>query len=291
MKLKEKINGGKFAILAEIEPPKGSDTTNMVKNATRVKGVVDAFIVPEMSNAVMRMSALGGALILQGRGMETVMQICCRDRNRLALQADILAANGCGITNIMAVTGEDTGFGDHHQARDVYDIKQIELLQAIQKLQSGRDMAGIELEGSPEFLVGSVANAGAGGKDLDREMVEMDAKIMAGCEFFIIPPVFDLGAVKPFLDRVEERNARVIPTVLLLKSLGMARYITRNMDNVHIPNEIIKRIQKAPDKARECVHLASEMVAAIKKAGFPGVNLVTIGWEKKIPEILGGMGV
>ena len=104
-------------------------------------------------------------------------------------------------------------------------------------------------------------------------------------------PVFDLGAVKPFLDRAEERHTRIIPAVLLLKSLGMARYITRNMDNVHIPKEIIGRIQKAPDKTRECVHLAAKMVTAIRKAGFPGVNLVTIGWEKKIPEILGGMGV
>ncbi len=291
MKLKEKINGGRFAILAEIEPPKGSDTTTMVKNATRVKGVVDAFIVPEMSNAVMRMSALGGSLILQKHGVETVMQICCRDRNRLALQADILAANGCGIMNIMTVTGEDTGFGDHHQARAVYDIKQIELLQAIQTLQSGRDMAGIEIEGAPTFLVGSVANAGAKGKDLDGEMVALDAKIKAGCNFFIIPPVFDTGAIKPFLDRVEERHTKIFPTVLLLKSLGMARYMARNMDHVHIPDEIITRIQKAPDKARECVRIASEMVAEIKKAGFPGVNLVTIGWEKKIPEILGGMGV
>ncbi len=291
MELKEKIDGGKFSILAEIEPPKGSDTTTMVKNALRVKGVVDAFIVPEMSNAVMRMSSLGGALILQKHGMETVLQICCRDRNRLALQADILAANGCGITNIMAVTGEDTGFGDHHQARNVYDIKQIELLQTIQKLQGGKDMAGIELAGSPKFLVGSVANAGASGKDLDREMVEMDAKIMTGCKFFILPPVFDLMAVKPFLDRAQERHTRIIPTILLLKSLGMARYIARNMDNVHIPDEIVRRIQKAPDKARACIHLAAEMVTAVKNAGFPGVNLVTIGWEKKIPEILGGMGV
>jgi len=291
MKLKEKIEGGKFAVLAEIEPPKGSDTTNMVKNAMRVKGEVDAFIVPEMSNAVMRMSALGGAMILEERGMETVMQICCRDRNRLALQGDILAAGGCGIMNIMVVSGGDTGSGDHHQARAVYDIGQTELLQAIQTLQAGRDMAGIELEGAPGFMVGSVVNAGATGRELDREMVEMDAGIKAGCEFFIIPPVFDTGAVKPFLDRAKERRTRIIPTVLLLKSLGMARYIARNMDNIHIPDEIIRRIQKAPDKARECVRLASEMVATVKKAGFPGVNLVTIGWEKKIPEILGGMGV
>ena len=122
MHLKRKFEKGEFAILAEIEPPKGVEISTMVTNATKVKGNVDAFVVPEMSNAVMRMSALGGAMILQGKGMETVMQINCRDRNRIAIQADLLAAYACGITNIMAVTGEDPSFGDHHQARSVYDI-------------------------------------------------------------------------------------------------------------------------------------------------------------------------
>lgn len=291
MHLKNKFDIGEFAILAEIEPPKGVDISNMVTNATRVKGVVDAFVVPEMSNAVMRMSALGGAMILQGKRMETVMQVCCRDRNRIALQADLLAAYGCGITNVMAVTGEDPSFGDHNEAKAVYDIEILELLRVIQKLQDGRDMAGVDLSGSPQFLSGSAVNAGATGDALEQELKEMNERIEAGAQFFITPPLFDVAAIKPFLKLIDIRKVNIVPTVLLLKSVGMARYLDRNLDHVHIPKDLINRIQKAPDKVRECVCIASEMVATLKEEGFSGVLISTIGWENRLPEILGGFGI
>ena len=286
MQLKRKFDAGEFAVLAEMEPPKGVDISTMLSNAMRVKGEVDAFVIPEMSNAVMRMSSLGGAMILQGKGMETVMQVNCRDRNRIALQADLLAANGCGITNVMAVTGEDPSFGDHFQARSVYDIDLLELLNAIRGLQDGKDMAGIELSGAPEFLVGSTVDAGAKGKSPELEAEEMTKKIQAGAQFFISPPLFDLSAIHPFMKRVDIRKTKIIPTVLLLKSLGMARYIMRNVNNVYISDSLIDRIQKSPDKVRECTRIASEMVTSLKKEGFSGVNLATLGWEHKLPEIL-----
>jgi 5,10-methylenetetrahydrofolate reductase len=291
MHLKNKFDIGEFAILAELEPPKGVDISTMVNNATRVKGVVDAFVVPEMSNAVMRMSSLGGAVILQKKGLETVMQVCCRDRNRIALQADLLAAYGCGVTNIMAVTGEDPSFGDHHQARAVYDIDLLELLQAIQTLQNGRDMAGVELSGAPQFIIGSTVNSGVKAKDLDAELAEMNKKFEAGARFFITPPLFEIATIEPFLEHIDHRKMNLIPTVLLLKSIGMARYIDRNLDHVHIPETLIQRIQKAPDKVRECIQIAGEMVARLKAEGFSGVMLSTIGWENRLPEILGGFGI
>ncbi len=286
MHFKRKLDAGEFAILAEMDPPKGVDVSNMVANAIRVKGKVDAFVVPEMSNAVMRMSSLGAATILQGKGLETVIQLNCRDRNRIALQADLLAANGCGITNVMAVTGEDPTFGDHHQARSVYDINLLELLEAISNLQKGKDMAGIDLAGSPEFLVGSTVNAGAKGRSPELELEEMNEKIEAGAQFFISPPLFDLSAIEPFIKRVDLNKTTIIPSVLLLKSLGMARYMARNVDHVYIPDSLIQRIQKAPEKVRECVQIASEMVTTLKQEGFSGVLLSTIGWEHKLPEIL-----
>lgn len=286
MQLKRKFDAGEFAVLAEMEPPKGVDVSTMVTHAMRVKGEVDAFVVPEMSNAVMRMSALGGAMILQGKGMETVMQVNCRDRNRIALQADLLAAYGCGIPNVMAVTGEDPSFGDHHQARSVYDIDLLELLQAITSLQKGKDMAGIDLSGSPEFLVGSTANLGAKGRSPELELEEMNKKIEAGVQFFITPPLFDLTAIQPFLKRVDLNKTKIIPTVLLLKSLGMVRYMARNVDHVYIPDSLIQRIQKSPEKVRECIKIASEMFTTLKQEGFSGVLLATIGWEHKLPEII-----
>jgi len=242
--------------------------------------------VPEMSNAVMRMRYLGGAMILQQAGVETVVQVCCRDRNRLALQADLLAASGCGICNVMAVTGEDPSYGDHHQARPVYDIDIIELLEAIQRLQAGRDMAGIEISGAPEFLVGATVNAGSRGKSPELELAEMNKKIAAGAQFFITPPVFDPTALDAFLKRVDRSKTIIIPTVLLLKSLGMARYIQRNMEHVYIPDELIERIRKAPDKVRECIRITAQLVTTLKQAGFHGVLIATLGWEDRLPEIL-----
>ena len=286
MQLKRKFESGEFAILAEMEPPKGVDISRMVANARRIKDDVDAFVVPEMSNAVMRMSSLGAAMILQKQGMEAVIQVCCRDRNRLALQADLLAAFGCGIPNVMAVTGEDPSYGDHHQARAVNDIDIFELLQTIEELQNGRDMAGIELAGSPTFTVGSTVNAAARGKSPELELAEMNKKIAAGTRFFITPPLFDIAAIEPFLKRVDREKAIIIPTVLLLKSLGMARYIARNMKDVDVPDEMIARIRKAPDKVRECIRIAAEMVTTLKREGFDGVLLATLGWEHKLPEIL-----
>lgn len=287
MNLKNKLSSGEFLILAEMEPPKGVDTSSFIANAARVKGKVDAFVVPEMSNAVMKMSSLGGCLLLQNRGIETVMQVCCRDRNRLALQADLLAAQALGIPNVMAVKGEDPSYGDHHRARAVYDIDLLELLGAIQKLESGRDMAGIELKGAPEFCVGATVNAGASGGLLELELSELDKKLEAGAEFFITTPVFDLQSLTRFVKRAGDRKAKILPTVLLLKSAGMASYIDRHMDYVHVPSEMIRRIQKAPDKVRECVQIASELVSGIKEAGCCGVFLSTIGWEDKLPKILG----
>jgi 5,10-methylenetetrahydrofolate reductase len=289
MKLKRRFEQGEFAVLAEMEPPKGVDVSAMVTGARRVKGKVDAFVVPEMSNAVMRMSSLGGAMVLQNEGFETVMQVCCRDRNRLAIQGDLLAASALGVPNVMAVSGEDPSFGDHHQARAVYDIDLIALLKAIQALAGGRDMAGIELSGAPEFLVGSTVGIGARGKSPELEIEELEKRVEAGARFFLTPPIFDIRQLDPYLKRIDTRRAILIPTVLLLKSLGMARYITRNMPHIFIPDSLVERLQKASDKVRECIQIASETVSQLKTEGFGGVLVASLGWEHKLPEILDGV--
>jgi 5,10-methylenetetrahydrofolate reductase len=216
------------------------------------------------------------------------MQLCCRDRNRLALQADLLAAQALGVANIMAVTGEDPSYGDHHRARAVYDIDLVELLEAIQNLQKGRDMAGVELSGAPHFLVGSTVNSGTSGGALDTELAELDRKIAAGARFFVTPPVFDLESFSGFMKKVAGRQAKIIPTVLLLKSVGMARYIDRHLDNVTVPSEVISRIQKAQDKVRECVNIAAELVSGLRRMGCSGVFIVPLGWEHKLVDILDG---
>ena len=291
MSLQGKLTAGRFVVMAELEPPKGLNVDPMVMKAARVRGRVDAFVVPEMAHAVMKMSALGGAAVLQGKGFETVMEVCCRDRNRLALQADLLAAGALGVVNVMVVGGETISHGDHHRAHPVCDIELADLLDGMQKLGQGRDMAGIELDGSPRFFVGSTVNASASGGLLDLELAELDRKIAAGAEFFVTPPVFDLGTFRAFMKRVGDRKAFIIPAVLLLKSVGMIRYMNRHETQVKVPESIITRIQKAPDKVRECIQVAAELVVALKEEGYRGVCLSTLGWEDKLGEILNEAGL
>jgi methylenetetrahydrofolate reductase (NADPH) len=290
MQLQAKLASGEFVILAEMEPPKGTDVAAMVANAAGIKRLVDAFVVPEMSNAVMRMSSLGGALLLQNKGLETVLQVCCRDRNRLALQGDLLAAQALGVPTVMAVAGGEIAHGDHHQAKPCHDLTLLELLAAIQTLQSGRDLAGVDLKGSPRFLVGSTVKVPGDGAALEAELSELDQKIAAGARFFTTPPVFEVAALEGFRKKVGNRQAAIIPTVMLLKSVGMARYINRHLD-MKIPENSINRIHKAADRVRECVQIAGETVAALKDKGYPGVLISTIGWEDKLPAILAAAGV
>jgi 5,10-methylenetetrahydrofolate reductase len=290
MPLQEKLTSGEFVILAEIEPPKGTDVSDMVGAATNVKRMVDAFVVPEMNNAVMRLSSLGGALLLQTKGLETVLQVCCRDRNRLALQGDLLAAQALGVANVMAVAGDEITHGDHHQAKAVNDLNLLELLGAIQTLQTGRDLAGVDLKGAPQFLVGATVKVTNDAGALKQEMAELDKKIGAGARFFTTQPVFDVESLKKFQHQVGKRQAAIIPTVMLLKSVGMARYINANME-MKIPEGFVTRIQKSSDRVRECVQIAAEFVAAVKKQGFPGVIISTIGWEDKLPSILAAAGL
>lgn len=289
MPFRKKFEAGEFACLGQIEPPKGTDVSPMIRNALNVKGVVDAFIVPEMGNAVMRMSSLGACLLLQNKGLDTIVQVSCRDRNQLALQGDILASAASGITTMMFVTGEDPSFGDHNKAKAVYDVTLNELLKGVKTLENGHDMAGVELSGSPDFLKGSTLNTCLRGADRENELEKMKEQIDSGVKFFVTQPLFEFLMTEPFVNAAEKNGAKIIPTVLLLKSLGMARYMARNMNNVNMPSEVVERIQKAGDKVKECTNMAAEMVKKVKLEGYGGVNVSCVGWEDKMPEILGVM--
>lgn len=286
MTLQDKIRSGKFIVLGEFEPPKGSDFSSLHENAMLSKGRIDAIIIPEMANAVLKASSLGGCAFLQKEGIETVLQVSCRDRNRLALQADILAAGALGITNIMAVSGEEIKNGDHPQARTVNDLDLTELLDAVQRLQSGKDMAGIELRGAPQFCIGSTIDSAVSGGLLEIELENLKKRVDLGVEYVITNPIFDLRRFQQFMKRVDTNSVKVIPRVVLLKSAGMARYIDRNIKGISVPSEMIRGIQKAPDKNKECVRIAGDLVSRIKEMGIAGVLISTIGWENYLPHVL-----
>jgi methylenetetrahydrofolate reductase (NADPH) len=286
MPLKEKINTGGFVVLGEFEPPKGTDFSPFSRHANPLRGRIDAILVPEMPNAVLRASSLGGCAFFEREGIESIFQVCCRDRNRLALQADILAAYALGVKNVMAITGEDIRFGDHPQARTVNDLDLLGLLKTIQRLQNGKDLSGMELKGAPEFLIGSTLDIEAPGGFLSIELENLEKKIDSGVEFVITNPVFDLHRFEQVIKKTERMNISIFPTVLLLKSAGMARYIDRNIKGITIPAEIIRDIQKAPDKVKECIRFAAHLVSKIRELGLPGVLIATVGWEDKLPLIL-----
>ena len=286
MPLVKKIESGEFIVLGEFEPPKGADFSSLLESANHVKGRVDALVVPEMGSAVMKASSLGGCAFLQARGFETVFQVCCRDRNRLALQADILSASALGISNIMAVPGEDIRYGDHPQARDVFDVDLQQLIEIIARLGSGKDMAGVGLSSAPAFCVGSTINAGALGGVLDIEIENLEKMIQAGVRFVITPPVFDLHRFRQFIKRIDTSKVAVIPTILLLKSAGMARYIDRNIKNISVPSEMIREIQKAPDKVKQCIEIAADLLVQLRDMGMAGVMVSTVGWEDRLSQIL-----
>jgi 5,10-methylenetetrahydrofolate reductase len=286
MALQEKIKSGKFVVLGEFEPPKGADFSPLLKSANLARGRLDAILVPEMANAVLKASSLGGCAFFQREGIETVLQLCCRDRNRLALQADVLAAGALGIKNIMAVSGEDIRFGDHPQARTVNDLDLMELLETTQKLQNGKDMAGTELRGAPQFCVGSTIDTGASGGLLEIELENLTKKIDFGVQYLITNPIFDLRRFQQFIKRVDTSRVAVIPTVLLLKSAGMARYMDRNMKEISIPSDMIRGIQKTSDKVKECIRIAAELITRMKEMGMAGVLISTVGWEDRLPQIL-----
>ena len=289
MQFKKQFETGKFACLVQIEPPKGTDVSSMIADALSVKGEVNAFIVPEMGNAVMRMSSLGAAIVLHQQGLDAVVQVNCRDRNRLALQGDILAAGALGINSLMIETGDDPSFGDHHETKAVYDIVLDELLKVLDKLEHGKDMAGVELSGTPQFLKGTTLNTCLRGADREKELDRMKKMIDLDVRFFVTQPLFEFEMTQSFVKIAEKNNVKVIPTVLLLKSLGMARYMARNMDSLILPDIIVERIQKAGDKVRECTSVAKEMIKEVKANNFGGVNVSCMGWEHKLPELLGVM--
>ncbi|HDH87257.1 MAG: 5,10-methylenetetrahydrofolate reductase [Deltaproteobacteria bacterium] len=285
MSFQKRLVAGDFVVLAEFDPPKGVDASDLVSNLIKIKGRVDGVIVPEMAQAVMRMSAMGGAALMEQHGMETIMQICSRDRNRLALQGDVLAAYFLGIKNLLVVPGEEIMYGDHIDAKQFADIDELTLLRAIKGLQNGVDMAGMELKGSPKFLTGCSIKPAKNEIALEAELELTQKKVKEGAQFLVTPPVFNINAFTYFMEKAKGLGIPVIATVFLLKSVGVARYISTNVPGPPIPEEMISRLRKAPDRINECINIAGELITSLKEL-CQGVQLVTMGWENRLPAIL-----
>lgn len=285
MSFQKRLTSGEFVVLAEMNMPKGVDISDLVTHARHIKGRVDAVVIPDMDNGIMKLSAIAGGVIMQNQGMEAVIHVYGRDRNRMALQGDILGAHVLGIHNLIVVRGENMADSDHRDAKPVDDLDELGLLSAIQSLQEGVDLSGFDLNSSPSFITGCTMAPFTDSNAFAKEMELTAKKIEAGARFVVTPPVYNLKNAATYLQKLGELNTPVIATVFLLKSVGVARYIARNEPGANITDDMIKRIRKSSDRETEGLKIAGETVAGLKSL-VQGVKIAALGWENRIPTIL-----
>jgi methylenetetrahydrofolate reductase (NADPH) len=291
MSFREALESGKFLVTAEIGPGKGTDVEHLLKDAEMIKERVDAINVTDLQSSVMRLGSMAVCHMLTDMGIDPIFQVTCRDRNRLALQSDLLSAWVLGIRNILALTGDHPTLGDHPTAKPVFDLDSVTLLKAISTLNAGQDMAGNELKGTPDFLCGAVVNPGADNEAaMDLQIMKMEKKIEAGAKFFQTQAVYDLESFEKFMKRVEGFNTKVLGGIILLKSVGMARFMNKNIAGVFVPEPLIQELKAAEDKGQASIDIAVRLVKGMKDL-CQGVHIMAMGWESKIPPILEEVGL
>jgi len=290
MAFKEKLESRTFVVVAELQPPKGTDLSELLDHADRLKGRVTAVNVPDLQNAILRMGSLSVCALLKTRGIEPIFNLACSNRNRLALQSDLLSASPLGIENIFLLQGDAPSLGDHFEARPVFDLDLMGLLRAVKKLHEGTDLMGNELHGKPTFCVGAQVNPDARGQDLDVEVRGMEEKMKEGVNFFFTTSVYDADSFEAFSKKVEPLKVPLIAGVTLLKSVGMARYINKHVEGASIPETAIDQLMKASDKQQASVEIASNLIKALRPL-CQGVQIIPIGWERCIPAVLDRAGL
>ncbi len=291
MSLQLLFESGKFVVTAEVGPLKGTDTTELEEAAELLRGKVDATNVTDQQSSVMRLGSLAVCHLLKKKGLDPVFQMTCRDRNRLALQSDLLSASVLGIENVLAITGDLPVLGDHPQAKPVYDLDSVQLLWVIKRLNEGYDMAGNELKGKPSFFPGAVVNPGANTRAaLELQILKMEKKIEAGARFFQTQAIYEPDAFVKFMKRVEGFKVPILAGIIPLKSAGMARYMNKNVAGVFVPEELIEKMTAAEDKTQMGIEIAANLIRQLKDIS-QGVHVMAIGWEKKVPAVLAAAGL
>ena len=291
MSLQPLFEAGKFVVTAEVGPLKGTDVSEIGEIAELLRGRVDATNVTDQQSSVMRLGSLATCHLLKEKGLDPVFQVTCRDRNRLALQSDLLSAYVLGIENVLAITGDLPLLGDHPQAKPVYDLDSVQLLWVIKRLNEGYDMAGNELKGKPNFFPGAVVNPGADTRAaLELQVIKMEKKIIAGARFFQTQAIYEPDTFAKFMKRVKGFNVPVLAGIIPLKSAGMARFMTKNVAGVFVPEELIEKMATAEDKAQMGLEIAANIIKELKDM-CQGVHIMAIGWEKKVPAVLDAAGL
>ena len=287
--LAERLGSGRLVVTCELAPPKGIELSDLTQKAEQLRDVVDAFNLTDSASSIMTMSPLAVAHVLADKGIETILQITGRDRNRIAVQSDLLAAHVLGVTNLVCMTGDPPSAGDNPEAKPVFDLDAAALLRTACALASGEDLAGNSLSGgSPDFFAGAVVNPGAA--DPDKELRRMGEKVEAGARFFQTQAVYDPAGFERFMDKVRPLGVPILAGFIVVKSAGMARRLNEKLPGVSIPDPIIAELDRAEDRRQASVEIAGRVLSEIKEM-CAGVHIMAIGWESLVPEILSRAGI
>ncbi|MDI6754549.1 MAG: methylenetetrahydrofolate reductase [Thermodesulfobacteriota bacterium] len=290
--LREVLRSGEFVVTSEIGPPKGSDVSKMSHHIEMLKDKVHALNVTDNQSSVMRYPSLGGAILIKERGGEPILQMTCRDRNRLALQGDLLFAYSRGIRNVLCLTGDAVPVGDHKTAKSVFDLDSTQLLRAIRTLESGKDMGGNTIEGKVEFCAGAIVTPEA--RPLEPQLMKFEKKVDCGAEFFQTQAIYDMDNFRRFMEYAGRFPVKILAGIVLLTSAKMAKYMTENVPGIFVPQTLIDELAQAPkgQALKKGIEIAARMVRAIKEEGLcAGVHIMAIGREEVVPEILQAAGI
>jgi len=289
--LQSKLESGKFAITCEVGPLKGTDIHEVEENAELLKGKVDAANVTDQQSSVMRLGSLVTSHVILQKGLEPIYQLVCRDRNRIALQSDLLSAWVLGIKNVLSITGDLPQLGDHPEAKAVFDLDSVTLLQAIGKLNNGTDMNGNELQGQPSFFPGAVVKVESDTEaSMELQIAKLERKVAVGARFIQTQAVYDADSFGKFMKRVEKFKVPILAGVIPLKSAGMAKYMNRGVAGVSVPDDLIQKMTDATDKAATGIQICADLIKQLKPL-CQGVHIMAIGWEKRVPEIIQAAGL
>jgi methylenetetrahydrofolate reductase (NADPH) len=287
-RLEEALAAGEFVVTAEVGPPKGTDIAGMLEEAEHLKGVVHAVNVTDQQSSVMRLGSLAISHLLWERGLEPVYQVTCRDRNVIALQSDLLSAAVLGIENVLCLTGDYVTLGDHPQAKPVFDLDSVTLLDTVGQLQEGHDLAGKPLQGTPRFFPGAVVNPGS--RPLEPQIAKMEKKVAAGARFFQTQAIYDPALFAHFMEQIGHLDVPVLVGMVMLKSAGMARFMTRNVAGVEVPEALIDELQDSEDRVETSINITVRLIQEMKDL-CAGVHIMALGWEEHVPTVLERAGL
>jgi methylenetetrahydrofolate reductase (NADPH) len=292
MSFRESLDSGKFVVTAEVGPPKGTDIKEMLHHMELLKGKVDAVNVTDNQSAVMRICSLAVCKLVVEHDLEPILQMTCRDRNRIGIQSDLLGAYILGIKNVLCMTGDHVSAGDHKEAKPVYDIESVQLLEMVDGLNNGKDMAGNELKGATDFLKGAVVTPEA--NPLEPQLLKFEKKVRAGAKFFQTQAIYDIEKFKEFMKFARNFPVKILAGFVILKSSGMASFLNKNVPGIRVPQELIDELKSAgKEKALDTgLNIAARHIKQLKEEKIcDGVHIMAIGMEDKVPVIMERAGL